>query len=632
MAKSKFDYSLLKPLPEEKSSFESQLRPLDEEMSFAEEPQEESFLKRLPIDIVSGAAHAGRNLANLPHDLAELIEGGAQKFGSLFSSLPGSESTMRPHRSISSLLPNDTTNYAKTFGLKGEPTLADKLVQQGIEYAPDIYGGASLFSSLINKIPAALKGAKHLKLSNLKNALEESGIAAEEAKEALKGAETAAVHKFGKSNPEALQYSLNQAKAKSSDLESILSNPVSQGENISFLPNAKFEEMTPYAAKHLKNASEKLGGIESEMGEHFYKGYEQGVPIAEEVVKQVKKVKDNIGSEYDQIENVMRDKNIIIPRTEDLDSLEQQTRQLLEKSRHHFKDDAEFEKTLTKYMEQVKPKVIGRDIAPAADVLAHYRTLRDAAQKIRQKAFSPGTASNKDLQASLIKEADSIENNAQNLEALLESHDLGGEIKALKNANKRWREEVVPLYKNSTYQTFLHKGFAPSKDVIYNLRGKGSGQEIIRNIIKKDPNLIRYALGQRYSKKPGAIHEFDELSQEFINASPETQKLIKAHKAAQEEHARLSNIHEEAKSYDVNNQARRKTQMEYDKIQAKMKSLEEEIPDLRAKATAEKQTLEQKHKNMIAYEKAMDEHHKLRKLVKKFGGVALKVGKKLTKI
>src|SRR6478736_4098146 len=90
MAKSKFDYSLLKPLPEEKSSFESQLRPLDEEMSFAEEPQEESFLKRLPIDIVSGAAHAGRNLANLPHDLAELIEGGAQKFGSLFSSLPGS--------------------------------------------------------------------------------------------------------------------------------------------------------------------------------------------------------------------------------------------------------------------------------------------------------------------------------------------------------------------------------------------------------------------------------------------------------------------------------------------------------------------------------------------------------------
>ncbi len=65
---------------------------------------------------------------------------------------------------------------------------------------------------------------------------------------------------------------------------------------------------------------------------------------------------------------------------------------------------------------------------------------------------------------------------------------MGGSLETLKTANKRWREEVTPLYKNKTYRQFL-TGLGPD-NIMKALRGKGPGQEIIRKIIKEDPELF----------------------------------------------------------------------------------------------------------------------------------------------
>lgn len=101
------------------------------------EDNQESAWKRIPRDVLIGLTHAGRNLHNLPHDLASLGEWPIEK-------LRG-----RPfEHPLSSYLPNDTTNYAEVLGQKGAGTTLDNILQKGIEIAPDVIGGVNALRSL----------------------------------------------------------------------------------------------------------------------------------------------------------------------------------------------------------------------------------------------------------------------------------------------------------------------------------------------------------------------------------------------------------------------------------------------------------------------------------------------------
>jgi len=385
------------------------------------------------------------------------------------------------------------------------------------------------------------------------------------------------------------------------------------------------EELVPQAESLLKTEQQKSAQAENQLANHLYKGYEHGVPIAESVVNEIEGipvkgsnrrmggVKKEIGSQYDTIEENLKDQNIVIPRNETLKEIETQARKLLENSKGFFKNDAEYEKTVKQIVEQMKPSTKGNDIIPAADVLSNYRSLKNMSQKIRTKAFSREVAGNKDLQKDMLAQAEEMEGNADSLEQLMESHDLGGELENLKSANKRWREEITPLYKNSTYQTFLNKGYAPSKDLIYNLRGNGPGQEIIRNIIKKNPTLVRSILGQRYADKPANIHEFDQLAQEFIEAAPEeTRNMIKGHREslvnvdqAKAEHEAAKHLADQMKSESERvkrsfeeeqktQEKRSKKEVALKEIQDKIAAYQRNIPELKKKAKVKNISLQNK--------------------------------------
>jgi hypothetical protein len=107
---------------------------------WSEVPQEdsqESAWKRIPRDVLIGLTHAGRNLHNLPHDLAALGEWPIEKLrGKQFE------------HPLSSYLPNDTANYADVWGQKGAGTTLDNVLQKGIEIAPDVIGGVNALRSL----------------------------------------------------------------------------------------------------------------------------------------------------------------------------------------------------------------------------------------------------------------------------------------------------------------------------------------------------------------------------------------------------------------------------------------------------------------------------------------------------
>lgn len=559
----------------------------------------------------------------------------AELFGSLAGFSPMGISSIGALRSIPAWK-NIVSRSAPSL-LRRAPVIATEGALLGSAFAPEgnrgkgaAIGGALGVGGAA--IPSIGRGFMKLKerissLRNLDRLKSEGKITEEQYQTAINDEE--ALKELSKS--QGLGTDVNKMEAELPELqqqanqlgEEVQGIPKVNTENMLGYPSG--EELVPQAERLLKTEQQKSAQAENQLANHLYKGYEHGVPIAESVVNEIEGipvkgskrrmggVKKEIGSQYDTIEENLKDQNIVIPREETLKEIETQAHKSLENSKGFFRNDAEYEKTVKQIVEQMKPSIKGNDIIPAADVLSNYRSLRNMSQKIRTKAFSREVAGNKDLQKDMLAQAEEMEGNADSLEQIMESHDLGSELKNLKSANKRWREEIAPLYKNSTYQTFLNKGYAPSKDLIYNLRGNGPGQEIIRNIIKKNPTLVRSILGQRYANKPANIHEFDQLAQEFIEAAPEeTRNLIKGHREslanveqAKAEHEAAKQLAEQMKTESErvrrSFEEEKKTQEKRSKKEAALKEIQDKIaayqrniPELKKKARVKNISLQKK--------------------------------------
>lgn len=106
---------------------------------------QESAWKRIPRDVLIGLTHAGRNLHNLPHDIASGIDYVGSGIGRMLGA-PEFQNGQSSH--IADYLPYDPQNYAETWGQKGAGTTLDNALQKGVEIAPDVIGGLNALRSL----------------------------------------------------------------------------------------------------------------------------------------------------------------------------------------------------------------------------------------------------------------------------------------------------------------------------------------------------------------------------------------------------------------------------------------------------------------------------------------------------
>lgn len=133
----------------------------------------ENFLSKLPRNILIGLTHAGRNLHNVPHDIASSLEQRTKPIGDIFNKLPGpSLSSGKP---ISEYLPYDPQDYGDVFGQKGPPSLFDSLIQKGVEHAPELYGFGGLVKSGLRKFPITQKGAAR-QLRDAEQLIQQRGV------------------------------------------------------------------------------------------------------------------------------------------------------------------------------------------------------------------------------------------------------------------------------------------------------------------------------------------------------------------------------------------------------------------------------------------------------------------------
>jgi hypothetical protein len=115
------------------------------------------------LDILAGLANAGRNLHNMPHDVVQSVENSTQGFGgnNPFEQIIAEKFGInkKPVSNISDYLPYDPTNYSATFGVNPETmTLMDRLIQGGVEHAPEFIGGGALLRSGYRRV----KGTHYL--------------------------------------------------------------------------------------------------------------------------------------------------------------------------------------------------------------------------------------------------------------------------------------------------------------------------------------------------------------------------------------------------------------------------------------------------------------------------------------
>ncbi len=116
-------------------------------------PESQEYFN-LPKNALIGLTHLGRNLHNLPHDIASGFDVVGSSIGRMF----GAPEFKNKNSDIASYLPYDPQSYADVFGQKGEGSILDNLVQKGIEHAPELYGAGGLIKGGIRR----LKGTHHL--------------------------------------------------------------------------------------------------------------------------------------------------------------------------------------------------------------------------------------------------------------------------------------------------------------------------------------------------------------------------------------------------------------------------------------------------------------------------------------
>ncbi len=147
--------------------------------------QPEGFWKKLPRNIVSGLANLGHSTMNLPHDLTQGLENQAESFGNSINKafpLPKEVQekldSMPKHNQfkLSEHIPHQQEyDFAQLLGQKGEGTLMDKIIQKGVEYAPEIASGRALLKTGLRHYPITRRGAAR-QLREAEKAVGELGV------------------------------------------------------------------------------------------------------------------------------------------------------------------------------------------------------------------------------------------------------------------------------------------------------------------------------------------------------------------------------------------------------------------------------------------------------------------------
>jgi len=209
-----------------------------------------------------------------------------------------------------------------------------------------------------------------------------------------------------------------------------------------------------------------------------------------------------------------------------------------------------------KYVLPGKPEATGElksiiDKAPkstdtsASDFITKYQDFRDARYDLLQRAKSASSASERKHMFEVYEETKPLEKSVK--DALNEG--LGEHKPEFERVNQGYSQQVYPLRNNAVVKKAL-KGKLGA-NIIEDVGGHGEGQELVRELIKQDPELLRNVLGQRYAAKPEKLNEISESSAEFLYEAPEISKMMNEFKVATDKKLQEVDAHKSQKNISL---------------------------------------------------------------------------------
>jgi len=362
------------------------------------------------------------------------------------------------------------------------------------------------------------------------------------------------------------------------------------------------ENLVPQAESLLKTSEQKAAEAEQNISKHLGEGEAHDVRAAKALNDLIKGKKAEIGDIYKGVDKELKDTHVMLPRGREINQITNDIQKAI-------KDGGYGSKEVEKLAQELEQAQKGKDLVPGDNFLAMYRSTRSLANKAARNSRKT------DIDAldrkHWEKQNEELTETADKMNDLLKNHMSEESYADLQEANHRWRTEITPLYKNKLYYQITKEGRLPS-DIINQVRGTGEGQEILRNMIKSDPEILKNVVGQRYASNPKKLQAFDELSHEFIKEMPELQQLRAAHKEALQtkkmNEESLVTAKEKAKAMKAEadrvkasfeetqkeQAGRQKTEGELKELNQKIADLERYIPELKKKAKVKNITLEKK--------------------------------------
>jgi len=499
--------------------------------------------------------------------------------------------------------------------LRRAPVMATEGAALGAGFSPEGHraesaamgAGLGLAGSAIPSIGSGFSALKNRisSLRNLDKLKNEGKISQEQYQAALADEEALTALSSGQglgTDVTKMEAELPEYRQKAAQLgEEVNAIPKINTENMLGTPTG--EELIPTAKSLLKTAEQKAAEIESGISRNLGKGASHDVRAAKELNTIIKNKKSEIGNIFKDVKADLKDTHVELPRERNIQQITQDLNKAIKEGGYDSKEVQQ----LAKELDLIKGNK--KDLIPGENFLAMYRSTRSLANK----AMRNSRKTDIDAQDRMHWENQykGLTATAEKMNDILKKHIGEESYNKLQEANYRWKTEITPLYKNKLYYMITKEGKLPS-DIIHQLRGTGEGQELLREMVKSNPVALKNVLGQRYSKAPQKLQEFNELSHEYIESHPELKEQILRHNEAlkeikhheenvskaeikaeemQKEALRVKKGFEEEKS---NQKIRNKKEIELKDIQTKIGNLERNIPELKKKARIKDISLQKK--------------------------------------
>ena len=383
----------------------------------------------------------------------------------------------------------------------------------------------------------------------------------------LKQQQAEATHKFGTSSPERLSLKAEDMAQNAQNMTKA-AQELSQGFGGPMQPSHLIEQGARGAAESAENAIKQFGGE----GQNF------PLRIQQEFMKELRGEKNPetgrrqhgfmqaVGNQYQTLGNRMKKDNITIEKTPQISEVAS----WIEKNMPDLPQSAK-DKAAAEWVKQsTTQSKIGAD-----KFLTGYRGLKHELFKARQRSTAYGE--NPKTADEWKEKANDIQTQLNKMSKAMDDQLGGHYLAELKRIDKQYSTQIAPLQENPLYRAMVSGKITgnPLQEITQDI----PGNETLRMIVGKNPELQRLLFGQQYASSPKKLVGPNEVAEGLGALNPKVKGLIEGQRTAQANlEPRLAQAKQMAEFEKLSKEIP-ETQMKSQEAAKKSKEIEELMKD-----------------------------------------------------